>query len=858
MGLSPLLMNKRIILIHIITKSDHIKFIEREGVTGMKGVIMAGGEGTRLRPLTSAIPKPMVPIMNKPAMEHIINLLKKYKVSDIAVTMCYLPNVIIDYFGSGKGLGVNLTYYIEEVPLGTGGSVLNAEDFLDETFIVVSGDALTDINLEKAIEFHKSKGSKATLILKKEPIPLEYGIVIVDDNGLVVKFLEKPSWGQVFSDTVNTGIYILEPEVLKYYRKGDNFDFSKDLFPRMLKDNVPMFGYVTKEYWNDIGDINSYRQTHIDILDKKVDIGFDTEEYEKEIIVGTNTFLPENVKINPPVFIGQNCSIKEGSSIDSYTILGDNCDIGENSNISRSIIWKNSHIGKSVECRGTILCNKVSAGNNSSFFEGSVIGSECKIADRVTIKPSIRIWPNKNIKENVVVNHNIVWATKAVRNIFGNKGISGEFNIDITPEFSSLLGSVFGSQCGRDSIVIVSSDGTKAATLIRECVCAGLLSAGSRVICIGNVVTPISRFAVRFYRASGGIHISQNYLDYNKIDIQIFNENGGNINRNIEKKIETVFIREDFERSNVDIIGDKIEIDNFTSFYIQSNITTIKNLQEIKQSNSRVIITSPSSEESSIALSYLKHLGCDAEVRYPNYKAADINSYIAFTSDLIANGNYFMGIVLNGNGESFILIDEEGQVINKEKFTLLAALICLKSGICKSIIIPSTVTSKIETMAKEHGAKIVRVRSSVCDTINQLLNSATPDDEHMLQYQLYFDGVAAVGRIISFLVENKTSIKTLIEELPEFYMKRVELPCDFKERGRVISELIKQNNNNKGIELFEGFKINTKEGWTLVLPDNEKPIFNIFCEGYTEEYAEELSGKITDSIKEIIECKDKE
>lgn len=823
----------------------------------MKGVIMAGGEGTRLRPLTSDIPKPMVPIMNKPVMEHIINLLKKYKISDIAVTMCYLPNVITDYFGSGKALGVKLKYYIEEVPLGTGGSVLNAEDFLDETFIVVSGDALTDIDLEKAIEFHKSKGSKATLVLKKEPIPLEYGIVIVDDDGSVVKFLEKPSWGQVFSDTVNTGIYILEPEVLNYYRKGDNFDFSKDLFPRLLKDSVPMFGYVTKEYWNDIGDIGSYRQTHIDILDRKVDIDFNIEEYEKGIIVGANTFLSNNVRVNPPVFIGENCNIKEGTSIDAYTILGDNCNIGENSNISRSIIWKNSNIGKSVECRGNILCNRVSAGNNTSFFEGSVIGSECKISDRVTVKPNIKIWPNKNIKENAVVNHNIVWGTKAVRNIFGNNGISGEFNIDITPEFSSLLGSAFGSQCGRDSTVIVSSDGTKAATLIRESICSGLLSSGSRVICIGNAVTPISRFAVRFYRALGGIHVSQSYLHYNKINIQILNENGGNINRNLEKKIETVFIREDFERSNVDIIGDKIEIGNFTSFYIQSNITMIKNFEKIKKSNIRLIITSPSAEEADIALLYLKQLECDAEVRYPSYKSLDINSYIGFTSDLIKKGNYSMGVVLNGNGESFTLIDEEGRVIDKEKFTLLAALLCLKSGVCKNIIVPSTVTSKIETMAKEHGAKIIRVRSSVCDTINQLLNSVTPDDEHMLQYQLYFDGVAAIGRIISFLIESNTNIKTLINQLPEFYMKRVELSCDFKERGRVISELIKQN-NNKDVELFEGFKINTKEGWTLVLPDNEKPIFNIFSEGYTEEYAEELSGKITDHIKEIIEFKNKE
>lgn len=824
----------------------------------MKGIIMAGGEGTRLRPLTNTIPKPMVPIMNKPVMEHIINLLKKYKISDIAVTMCYLPDVIVDYFGSGKELNVNLKYYLEQVPLGTGGSVLNTEDFLDTTFVVVSGDALTDINLEKAIEFHKSKHSKATLILKKEPIPLEYGIVIVDDNGLVVKFLEKPSWGQVFSDTVNTGIYILEPEVLHYYKKGDNFDFSKDLFPRLLKDKIPMYGYVTKEYWNDIGDINSYKQTHIDILDKKVNIDFGISESEKGIFTSPNTFIPSDVKINSPVFIGENCNIGKGTVLDSYTILGNNCNIGENSNISRSIIWKNTNIGKSTNCRNTILCNKVSIGSNSSFFDNSVIGTECKISDRVTIKPNIKIWPNKNIKENAVVSHNIVWGTKVSRHIFSTNGIWGEFNIDITPENSSLLGSAFGNQCGKNSTVIVSSDGTKAAEVIMNCICSGLLSSGSKVIFIDNVTAPISRFSVRFYKASGCMHVSKSRLNHNKISIQLFNEKGGNITKNVEKKIETVFIREDFERSNVDIVGDKIAIDNFTSFYIQNNITMIKNLQEIKQSNIRILITSPSSEEASIASSYLKQLGCDAEVQYPNYQATGLSSYITFISNLIKSDNYDMGVVLNDNGESFTLIDEKGRVINKERFTLLASLICLKSGICKNIIIPSTTTNKVETIAKEYGANIVRVRSSVSDTINNLLDSVTPNDEHMMQYQLYFDGVAATGRIVSFLVENNTSIGALIEKLPEFYIKKIELPCEFRERGRVLSELIRQNNSNNNIELFEGFKVNTKDGWVLVLPDNERPIFNIFSEGCTEEYAEELSGKITEKVKEIIDCKKKE
>ncbi|WDC83702.1 NDP-sugar synthase [Caloramator sp. mosi_1] len=291
----------------------------------MKAVIMAGGEGTRLRPLTCHIPKPMVPIANTPVMEHIINLLKQHNINEIAATLYYMPNIIVDYFQDGSKFGVNLQYFIEETPLGTGGSVLNTDTFLDGTFIVISGDAYTTIDLTKAVEYHKSKNSKATLILKKQNIPIEYGIVITDKEGRIVRFLEKPSWGEVFSDTVNTGIYILEPEVFNYYKKGENFDFSKDLFPRLLKDNIPMYGYITDEYWCDIGDINSYRQTNFDVIEN-----FSSNKYTKikdGVYIGQNTFIPEGVVLKAPCIIGDNTYVSEGCKIDSYTIIGNNCHI---------------------------------------------------------------------------------------------------------------------------------------------------------------------------------------------------------------------------------------------------------------------------------------------------------------------------------------------------------------------------------------------------------------------------------------------------------------------------------------------------------------------------------------------------
>src|SRR3954447_26935027 len=201
----------------------------------MRAVVMAGGEGTRLRPMTANQPKPLLPVVNRPIMEHVLRLLKRHGLSDTAVTVQVLAALIRNYFGDGEELGMSLQYATEEMPLGTAGSVKNAEAALrDDRFLVISGDALTDIDLTDMVNFHKKNGALVTIALKRVPNPLEVGIIIVDDDGRVQRFLEKLSWGQVFSDTANTGIYVMQPEVLAEVAPGEVVDWSSDVFPRLL------------------------------------------------------------------------------------------------------------------------------------------------------------------------------------------------------------------------------------------------------------------------------------------------------------------------------------------------------------------------------------------------------------------------------------------------------------------------------------------------------------------------------------------------------------------------------------------------------------------------------------------------
>ena len=290
----------------------------------MKAVVMAGGEGSRLRPLTIERPKPMVPIVDKNVMTHIIDLLKKHGITDIVVTVQYLANTIQEAFGDGEGFGVNIQYSLEETPLGTGGSVKNAQEYLDDTFLVISGDAMTDFDLTAIIKYHREKKAIATLTLYHVPNPLEYGVVILDETGHVRQFQEKPSWGEVFSDTINTGIYVLEPKALDYFPSGKVFDFSQDLFPLLLKNGDPIYGYVATGYWTDVGSFQEYMRACADVLYGRIRL---TEPIGRNI--GGDIFVKEDVQIAPdaqlygPIYLGRGVQIKGGVEIHGPTVIRD-------------------------------------------------------------------------------------------------------------------------------------------------------------------------------------------------------------------------------------------------------------------------------------------------------------------------------------------------------------------------------------------------------------------------------------------------------------------------------------------------------------------------------------------------------
>ncbi len=510
----------------------------------MRAVLMAGGSGTRLRPLTCDLPKPMVPVLNRPIAEHILNLLKRHNITEVIATLHYVPDVMRDYFQDGRDFGVKMHYAVEEDhPLGTAGCVKNIEELLTETFVVISGDSVTDFDLSAAIAFHKEKGSKATLVLTRVPNPVEFGVVITDEGGRICRFLEKPSTSEIFSDTVNTGTYILEPEVLQYLPAQEESDFSKDLFPLLLDRGELMYGYVAEGYWCDVGHLDAYRKAQYDALARKVQVQYSYEERSPGIWIGHNTFIDDSAQIHPPAMIGDNCRIGARVQIEPGTVIGDNVTVGADSDLKRPILWNGVTLGEEVQLRACTVVRGSRIDRRAHILEGAVVGALSTVEEEAHIGTGVRIWPNKRIEAGAIVNINLIWGSTAQRNLFGQRGVSGLANIDITPEFAVKLGAAYGSTLKTGSMVIVSRDQRSVSRMVSRSLIAGLMSAG---VCVQNLqatAIPIARTMTSIFDVEGSIHVRLHPERSDHLLIEFLDSQGINISKAKEKKLKELILK---------------------------------------------------------------------------------------------------------------------------------------------------------------------------------------------------------------------------------------------------------------------------------------------------------------------------
>ncbi|HWB56286.1 MAG TPA: sugar phosphate nucleotidyltransferase, partial [Gaiellaceae bacterium] len=478
----------------------------------MKAVVMAGGEGTRLRPLTSNQPKPMVPIVGKPCMEHALDLLRTHGLTEVVVTLAFMPQAIRTYFGDGESLGLEMDYSVEEQPLGTAGSVGLAKERLTETFLVISGDALCDVDLTALIETHRAKGAAVTIGLKSVDNPLEFGIVVTDDDGRVERFLKKPSWGQVFSDTINTGIYVLEPEVLRHIPDDRPYDFSKELFPHLLEMGRPIYGHVLDGYWQDVGTLEQYRQANFDALDGAVQLEVPGLRLRGNVWVSEEVDIDQLEPVAGPAFIGVNSRVSDGASIGAYTVLTRGVIVREGARVSRSVVDAGTYLGRSSVVEGTIIGRSCDIRDHVRIHEGVAIGDEVTIGPEASIYPGVRIYPFKEIETGAQIYESIVWEKRATKSAFGRDGATGLVNVDLTPETTVRLAAALGTALRRGSRVVASRASSDACRMIQRAVISGLTSTGVHVADLRISPAAVTRNVLKTQGLAAGVHVGRSSL----------------------------------------------------------------------------------------------------------------------------------------------------------------------------------------------------------------------------------------------------------------------------------------------------------------------------------------------------------
>ncbi len=341
-------------------------------------------------------------------MEHIVNLLKRHDFTNIITTVGFMPEAIMDYFGDGSDWGVSIEHSVEEEPMGTAGSVKLIEDRLTERFVVVSGDALTDADLRKAVSFHEDRGAEVTLILQKVDDPSEFGIVVPDDEGRVQRFLEKPDEDEVFSYTANTGLYVLEPGVLEDIPEGEEYDFADDLFPKLLDEGRAVYGYVMEEaYWEDIGNIDQYMDAQRAVLDGAVKgVEPPGERVREGVYIGRRVDVEEDA-LEGPVVLGDDTVVAPDARVGPYSVIAPDVRVGPGASVARSTVAEGSSIGEDAELDGGLVGRSCEIRAGARLLEGSAIGDDVEVGEKATIEAGVNVFPNKSIDRGATVDEDV-------------------------------------------------------------------------------------------------------------------------------------------------------------------------------------------------------------------------------------------------------------------------------------------------------------------------------------------------------------------------------------------------------------------------------------------------------------------
>jgi len=757
----------------------------------MKAVIMAGGRGVRLQPISIGCPKPLIPVFDRPVMEHILDLLKRHGIREVRATLQYMPDKIIRHFEENPPDGIELSYSIEDEPLGTAGSVAKCRDFLgDDDFLVISGDAICDMDLTGCIEKHFAVNADATIVLYSHPKPLEYGLVMTKEDGRIERFIEKPSWSQVFCDTVNTGIYILKPKVLDRVKPGVPVDFAKDIFRDMLREGAPLYGTAAAGYWCDIGGPDAYADCHFDILSGKTGIHMGSPHIDGYCVMSE---IPAGVKLHPPVYIGKNVRIGKDAEIGPYTVIGQGSSIGAGVLIESSVL-NGAIVREGAEIRGAIICGGASVGRYATVNEGCVVGEKAHIEDSVTLSPGVKVWPGLKVRRGST-------AKFSIYSEHGGRGslpfdersdIRGDIS-ELTPEICLRIGAALGNE----GTAAVGYAGGPAAETLAQAISCGVRAAGSDCIRHDARFLAEASFTADLYGAALSAFVEGTGTD---MCIRIVGKNRMLPSHETERKLNLA-VRADIPPQSRERFGSE-------RFAIGAPLAYEQAL--LRQAGGKTPVCVISDNPPGRLLRSILEKGR--------------------IIDHAAGGYITLGV--SPDGTELHVSDETGHELDKAAVEALLSLIHFREG-SNVLAVTFDAPHAIDLIASQEGARVVR--------------RGRDQDYDQFAHESVFmrDAILAALKLCRYIGRTGITVSELCRQIPSFHVHVHNAPYA-GDRGALMRALSMISAER---ELGDGLRFPHKRGWIHVSPSSARPLIRIVAESVSAEAAEELCADISALIQ---------
>ncbi|MDA9913034.1 sugar phosphate nucleotidyltransferase [Candidatus Nanopelagicales bacterium] len=805
---------------------------------------MAGGEGRRMRPLTNGIPKPLLPVVDRPLMAHTIDLLARNGITDIVVTVQYLAGQIRDTFQDGSDYGVRLQYVTESEPLGTAGGVKLAEELLsDGPILVISADALCEVDLAGFVGAHEQGDAPISMLLMQRSDPREFGVAVLDEASRVVQLIEKPGWGEIVSDTINTGIYCFDPSILASIPADEPQDWAQDVIPRLIATGHRVSGVVGTGYWEDVGSLPAYLRVQHDVLSRVVGACPDGFEVEPGVWVADGADIQSGAKVHAPAFLGPFSQLDSGCTVGPDAVLGANVAVRRMARVDHSIFMDNSWVDAGGAVTGAIVGPDAQVLRGSRVDEGAVLGEASQVGEEAHLSGEVLVYPGKAIDAGAIVRDAIVSESRADKHLFGPQGISGLINIEVTPDLVVALASALAATLPKGATVTVGRDHSKAARAFNRVAIGALTAGGMNVRDLRIAAVPIIRADTANY-AAGGLALITKPGDQDSIDIKVLDSEGATLSPGKRRGMERALSRSEFRRPRASEIGDIVVPHRVAEDYANHLLARI-DTAGVAEAGLRLVVDTAGGSASLLLPTLLGRLNVDVltvnggiDESQPTDVGRSQGKDMDELARLVAVSRADFGVRIDPSGQRLSMVNEIGHVLANDRMALIVADLVAAEQQGGRIVLPLNTSRLAEKVASFHGATVVRTtpdQAGLAEAVadGTAILGADGDGGFIVPVMgAHADPFAALVRLLGLIARADLAVSQIDERIPQPFVAHTEIVTPWGRKASLMRMLTEIAQAAQHSEVTKGGLMvhPTADSWVFVQPDASEPTTRLWAE----------------------------